>query len=310
VGWFFGLVAGAALLAGLAWGGDFSTCAPTSGAGATTEEVAAYWTAERLQAAWPLDLVLGSGLPAAGGGVSPSPAASDATATKCPASSYTYEYDDDPRSFPQRTVGRLYVETANGPGYCTAVLVGENVILTAGHCVSAGIGGCFSKFLFIPSYINGQEPYGRWPATMAHTFTAWLTKGDVARDVAFLKLASQNGQNLGNLVGYLGLASDKDATAQTWVQLGYPMKSPFDGQRLVAVTSGFGQFDPTGTLTPAPVGVGSNMTEGASGGPWLIFLEGTPYVNGLNAYGYPTCAETIYSPYFDSLVRDLFRSVR
>jgi hypothetical protein len=64
---------------------------------------------------------------------------------------------------------------------------------------------------------------------------------------------------------------------------------------------------------PCTMGVGSPLTGGSSGGPWLLadVVDGV-YVNGLNSYGYdaPACTQNMYSPYFSQNTWTLYQAVK
>jgi hypothetical protein len=52
--------------------------------------------------------------------------------------------------------------------------------------------------------------------------------------------------------------------------------------------------------------VGSIFTPGASGGPWIINVDGELYANGLNSAKPVSCAETSISPYFGEAAWNLY----
>lgn len=229
-------------------------------------------------------------------------------ARPCPASEYVQFFSSTTVEFPERAIGRLYFETGDGyAGWCTASVISENVIVTAGHCVSAGDGRWYTNFMFIPGYDSGAEPFGRWSGWRVGTFPTWHLATDFTRDVGMIQILDRDGQKVGEMVGWLGLAVGLDPAGRAWDQYGYPAELPFSGEQLSVVQSPFGYSDTNSGVLPYPLATGNNMTGGSSGGPWINSFDGRfLYVNGLNSYGYESCDETMYSPYFDAAVWDLF----
>ena len=91
---------------------------------------------------------------------------------------------------------------------------------------------------------------------------------------------------------------------EQFVTFGYPAASPYNGNLLeenIATTGG--QDGNGGADGTNPIYIGSPFTGGSSGGAWTIDWSdgGTGYVNGHNDYTYSGNADTMYSPYQDSL---------
>jgi hypothetical protein len=59
----------------------------------------------------------------------------------------------------------------------------------------------------------------------------------------------------------------------------------------------------TGGVGPNPVGIGSDFTGGSSGGGWMIGWSPTSpgYINGHNDFTNSGVANTMFSPYLDSV---------
>ena len=95
-----------------------------------------------------------------------------------------------------------------------------------------------------------------------------------------------------------------------WNQWGYPAAEPFDGSKLVKNVSYYGTID-CSEGTPCTTGVGSPLTQGSSGGPWVYLSDdGYHYANGLNSYSYTNCNYNMFSPYFDSKIWDLYQEAK
>lgn len=268
-----------------------------------------YWTAERMAAALP-----------SGRTIEADRAPELGPAYACPASPYTDRVITDNTGYPYRTMGRLFYTDASGVDhYGSAVVVGRDVILTAGHCLHSD-GGWHKNVFFIPAYQAGDFPYGAWWADELHALTGWTYYEWNCRDVGFVVLDQESGTSVGDVVGGLTMLFDQDPENLTFYQYGYPSNLPgatSGGEWLVETVSSFGYLDDDegGSLCPAPIGVGSRMAEGCSGGPWLIRDGGQYYVVGLNSYqkggGWWTsgCDESQHSPRFDDTVEELYQSV-
>ncbi len=156
--------------------------APTEGS------VRAYWTAERMRQAEPLELPAppGSPLPAAAG-VPPSAGPATAVDTVAPGSTsvatlqrerlggVTLRKADppvdrsqvaDPSQPPFRSHGKVFLTVSGGtaPGdyICSGTALSSNnrsVVWTAGHCVFDDLGGGYAtNFTFVPAYLDGAAP--------------------------------------------------------------------------------------------------------------------------------------------------------
>ncbi len=225
--------------------------------------------------------------------------------------------------FPMSTFGKLYFQDIGG-GYwvCSASSVtsagdwgagNRQMIVTAGHCCADGSGNWHGNWLFVPAYWEGNQPFGSWAGATAATFTSWFNDGDFSRDVCAIQLYTQDGVNVQDAVGALGYAWNW-SLPQAYTLAGYPAADPFDGQRLWITTASTAETD-TWQAGDAPFthGLGSTMTGGSSGGPWVLGLNpgGGPgnWINGLNSYGYVGYDLEMFSPYFDDQIPVLFEAI-
>jgi hypothetical protein len=223
----------------------------------------------------------------------------------CPASPYEWNFDTDYNAYPQRVVGKVIFQAPNGElGSCSASLVESRILLTAGHCVSEN-GDFMTSLMFKPGYLDGNSPFGVGHAEHFFTTGEWLYLELPTRDVAFVRIR----ENLGEQLGWLGMTINRGRSGTTWQQYGYPAEAPYDGTKLAKNTSAWGYDDCT-SGPPCTMGVGSAFTGGSSGGPWVQIENGEPYANGLNSYYYNSCATTMYSPYFDQTIWDLFQDAK
>jgi V8-like Glu-specific endopeptidase len=228
-----------------------------------------------------------------------------------PAPYTRYENFDSYQTFPYSAAGVLFFTQRGVDFRCSAAVVGENAVWTAGHCVHDGSGeseGWSEDVVFIPAYNNGLEPFGRWEYFDLVTRVAWHSGADLRYDFGGVIL-NPNGstQSVGDVVGSLGFAFNLD-TNQHWFNIAYPSESPFDGKEMQICAGSFARLAEN-LAFPTPVGMGCDMTKGSSGGAWIVNFSGASgnmnYVNGNNSFRYTGLGEEIYSPYFGEAAKDL-----
>ena len=219
-------------------------------------EVRDYWTPRRMREAVPLDV------PTVKASVASEPTAgAAAAAVEQPATT----------AYPNSAVGRLFfVVPGQGPAVCTASVVNtdtDSFVFTASHCLFEG-GAFFTDVNFVPGYRDGSRPFGEFPAVQ--TAVPTLVRG--GRQIPFdhgsaLVARSTAGRPVEDVVGGFGI-SLFDSPDQRWRAYGYPAADPFDGERLFTCDSRTQILDPS--FKPPAIGIGCDMTAGASGGPWVI----------------------------------------
>jgi len=219
--------------------------------------------------------------------------------------------------FPYRTVGKVFFTKATGGNYvCSGSSVGGRLVLTAGHCVSDGAGRFHTNWSFVPAYLNGSRPLDTWTAFQFWTFTNWHNRGQFCQDVGFvITNRDASGRKLSAVVGNLGFSWNKPRNKQHWDEFGYPAVGPWNGQKMVQTEAEWARNDSPGCSNPPTVGTGSGQRPGSSGGPWVrVFYPdfGGPnnFANGLNSYFYTNQPNGMYSPYFNTAVRNLWNSLR
>lgn len=187
------------------------------------------------------------------------------------------------------TFGVLVVD--GGEHQCSAAVVASDsrrLISTAAHCVWIEGQWTLDGAYFVPRFTTGREPWGRWAVEGAWVPRTWQEANspieDVAsaHDVAFVRLAeSPSGELAEDVLGSQGIWFGAPATS-TVTAVGYPAAGAFDGQRLEACT-GAAHVEQSAEQTSgkrdgsagARAGgevlvIDCDMTEGASGGPWLV----------------------------------------
>lgn len=182
------------------------------------------------------------------------------------------------------TVGLLIID--GGTHRCSASIVtsdSRRVLATAAHCVWLRGRWTLDGAYFVPGYDGGTEPWGRWAVEAAWVPRSWQQANSPieavasAHDVAFVRLApNRSGQLAEDVLGSQGIWFDAPPTT-TVTALGYPATGEFDGQQLEGCT-GPAHAEPE----PRHAGEGNgqsdgevlildcDMTEGSSGGPWLV----------------------------------------
>jgi hypothetical protein len=212
---------------------------------------------------------------------------------------------------PAITSGRIFFTGADGGSYsCSGSTVnsaGKNLVFTAGHCVHGGKGGGWaSNWVFVPRYNNGNAPYGTWSAQQLWSWTKWTQDGDRRYDFGVAVMRTDSvGRHIVNVVGGQGIEWNYPL-AQYVYQFGYPSRAPFNGSTLQYCTGT--TFNDGGNE-----GINCNMTEGASGGPWLDDLGGTfGWLDSVNSWVFWDANGVRYKwngPYFGNELRDLYNTV-
>ena len=137
-------------------------------------------------------------------------------------------FDGTPR------VGALFGGLGNSldGDFCTASVVdspGHDLLLTAAHCVVApGSGSARSDLVFVPGFVSGRAPYGRWTVRKAVVDNRWAAHGDPDYDVAFLTTAPAGHQGrVQDVVGaeHLGFGPQPARPTAVAVAVGYPWHS-------------------------------------------------------------------------------------
>ncbi|ACT58871.1 trypsin-like serine peptidase [Hirschia baltica] len=221
----------------------------------------------------------------------------------------------DQSQYPYTAIGRLSYSIEGVVRHCTAWVVSDRVIATAGHCVfsravnaqsknrdiesqtgqkaSSKVSGLAEWTIFEPSYRAGVETE-KWAGIRGYVLTGWVSpeEGEATspHDFAFVVLDKPIVQK----TGALGVRVASPDAPEATFSLGYPQnptaKYAFDGQYLYAST---------GRLKSSALGVmeaENQLTEGSSGGPWLSKTQDGVVVTGINSNKPLRSDDTTFSP--------------
>lgn len=207
---------------------------------------------------------------------------------------------------PVKHIGKIFF-TLGGSNYVcsgnSVTAANKSTVSTAGHCVNEGPGAYATNFVFVPAYLNGSAPYGKWTARALYSPTQWASNGNMQYDTAFAVMNTLNGQRLADVVGSSGVQFNA-ARGLSYKSFGYPAAPPFNGESLKSC-SGTATNDPYNPQF-ATQGIPCNMTGGSSGGPWFIGNSSAGYQNSINSYGYGSNSSTMYGPYWGSVIQSTY----
>jgi len=204
--------------------------------------------------------------------------------------------------YPYSTVGQLFFTDGVSVYACTATLIAEYTIVTAGHCVyNTDSNYWYYNWEFIPGYYDGYDPLGYYTDYTPWILTAWMNSKTSSKgmryDVAVIILYGDPGY-------YAGWASwsANMGTKQEIHAIGYPQNKTGGWYTWICAAEDFGK----GTDVE---GWAAIMTYGSSGGPWFLgflpyqfsypYTAYGNYVNGVVSGGV-VGIPTFYGPRFSS----------
>ncbi len=210
-----------------------------------------------------------------------------------------------------RATGKIFF-TLGGTDYvCSGATVdgrSADVAVTAAHCTSNGGGAWATNWTFVPGYHNGNAPYGTYTARRFFAPSQWTSNGTEDYDAAFVVL---NPATVGGVrrqavaaAGGLGIAFGRQPGRE--YAFGYPSESPYNGQQLY-YCSGSTAPDPYHATTDT--GLNCDMTEGASGGPWLSGFDpatGVGTITSVSTFKYDDGSAAMFGPDFGPAIKSLY----
>ena len=199
---------------------------------------------------------------------------------------------------PYRQTGKLFMRFGELFFVCSASVIRPGLVLTAAHCVhdfGQGNVGFADEVFFQPARHNDELPFGEWTVQSIIIPGVYFNGADrclpaaigivCENDVAILVMNSRINEEgveeeIGDVVGryglyqndrgYTPLGGDGDLAAHL-TQISYP-QGGFTGVRMIQNESVAVQDSPL-ALGPDTdfnqVVIGSNLTGGSSGGPWI-----------------------------------------
>lgn len=186
--------------------------------------------------------------------------------------------------YPYRAAGKLFFKDGASSFVCSASMVSKGLVVTAAHCVAKfGQKRFYTNHQFVPAYQNGTAPYGTWTAARIWIKTSYYNGSDscavpgvvCVNDVAIIVLNAQNGAYAGTNVGWFGTGwngNGYNLSNQVLInQLGYPVA--LDGGNLMLRNDSQGFLSASNSNNTV---IGSLMTGGSSGGPWVANLGTAP----------------------------------
>eukprot|EP01080_Neovahlkampfia_damariscottae_P009723 gene9723-1927_t len=246
-----------------------------------------YWTEERIRNAIPVDPVVHNEK------IKINFNASRKSHTR------VVDFPGDFGKMPYKTAGKLYFGFSSS---CSAAIAGENIVMTAGHCVHDGKGQWHKNVIFIPQYRGqGHQPFGKWAASRLYATNGWIRGGGQgwARDVGIARMAPINGKSIAQTVGGKLTPIYNTGRNVDTMSLGYP--NNFGGGFYMVQSVGKQSVGHT-PFNPSTVRLPSDMRAGSSGGPWTVNGNG---INGVNSYISSKEPGFSFSPYFDGTIRSL-----
>lgn len=173
-------------------------------------------------------------------------------------------------AYPQRTVG--IVLSSNGMRG-SGVLVGPNLMLTAGHLAPWGQGSWNMEF--IPAFREGHRPFG---SSFVETYRGFNTGSEVSgKDYVICKLYNP----LGNALGWMGTKSfgnEDEYYRRRYLSSGYP--GSFGTRPAVEFDMGIRDIDNDSPGIELEFALRADVGPGWSGGPLWLPAEG-PSVAGI-----------------------------
>ncbi|GEM_PF-2282816 len=161
----------------------------------------------------------------------------------------------------------------------SAVLIGDNYALTAGHCIyNADLGGWAADVEVIPAYNDGDYPFGSAWATDLLSWAGWTQYGDLDHDMGVIRLDSP----IGNLTKWYGIGYTDNLTRyqdHIFHNPGYPATDPYNGEFMYYW---YGNFD---NITEYVLSFNKEAYGGQSGSGAIIDYRGHGYTVAVLSHG-------------------------
>lgn len=212
------------------------------------------------------------------------------------------------KQYPYKAIGKLYFDTLAGPTYCTAAVLGPDLIVTAAQCIlNTRTDTFYTNFAFCPAARGSACPYGMFPwlgLVLQYAYLeapSWETVINI--DVALVLLESnRSGRSVQAYTGWLGRSWNLPSNQHTFA-FGY--QETKQGARFSTICAGEASEAGVDVLE-----TGCDSGSGFLGGPWLVnfapyVVESANYINGITSYQYTRGRNAIGGPRFsiENIVR-------
>lgn len=132
--------------------------------------------------------------------------------------------------YPIRTNVKLivYASDRKKPHNASGVMISENFVLTAAHCLFNSKKVWIDSLIVIPAYKNSKAPFGKHTSKDFFIFKKYFENKTMGYDIGLIKLNS----NIGEKIGYMGLGFknnfDEIFRDNTFYNFSYPSKHPYN----------------------------------------------------------------------------------
>lgn len=206
-------------------------------------------------------------------------------------------------SYPWRPTGELSFYIGSTEYVCSASMIRRGILITAAHCVyefgNGTSAGWHTNYVFTPAMVDGATAplYKTWQfksETISKSYyngtDSCVTTGVACNnDLALVIVAPQAGKYPGDYTGWYGygwngysyVASFGGASLASITQLGYPVA--FDAGKMMERNDGIGAYYNSGGVLNTVIGTA--LTGGSSGGPWLVNFGASPSLSAQATLG-------------------------
>jgi V8-like Glu-specific endopeptidase len=201
---------------------------------------------------------------------------------------------------PALTTGAI-IDTRTGKHFCTGIVVGRDLVMTAAHCIFPSGGSFYDRRIrFVPQWSKGHKPVGQWAPAQMLVPRGWIKYGDPDLDVGFMSVKPLHGEHIGDVLGETPLAFNTGFNQVVRVT-GYPS----DSTSVATCVNRARRHSDTQLKIYC-----HDFTIGTSGAPWVIRdpVSDVPEVIGvLGGYlGGGNSPNISYAAYFGGEIQALY----